>query len=226
MDSTPSQPPRTLFDKIWDAHVVSEEPGQGPLLYIDRHLVHEVTTPQPFAALKELGRRVRHPEATFGMVDHSVPTTPVGAYGKRSNVPVLDPARALQLATIECNAHESGIRFFGIDDPRNGIVHVAAPEQGITLPGMTMVCGDSHTSTHGAFGVLAFGIGTSEVEHVLATQCLRQSRPGTMEVRVEGILPAGCTAKDLALFILGQIGTNAGTGHGIEFTGSAIQALS
>jgi 3-isopropylmalate/(R)-2-methylmalate dehydratase large subunit len=176
--------------------------------------------------LRAASRRVRQPKATFGLVDHSIPTTPIGTYGRRSNVPVLEASRATQIAVMECNAREFGVVYFGIDDPRNGIEHVSAPEQGITLPGMTMVCGDSHTSTHGAFGVLAFGIGTSEVEHVLASQCLHQSRPGTMEVRVEGNLPTGCTAKDLALFILGQIGTNAGTGHSIEFTGSSIRALS
>lgn len=226
MDNNPSSQPRTLFAKIWDAHIVREEPGQGTLLYIDRHMLNEVTTPQPFASLRAAGRRVRHPEATFGLVDHSIPTTPIGNYGRRSKVPVLEDSRATQIAAMERNAREFGVVFFGIDDPRNGIEHVSAPEQGITLPGMTMVCGDSHTSTHGAFGVLAFGIGTSEVEHVLASQCLRQSRPGAMEVRIEGNLPTGCTAKDLALFVLGQIGTNAGTGRCIEFTGSAIRALS
>jgi 3-isopropylmalate/(R)-2-methylmalate dehydratase large subunit len=226
MNDTSSPHPRTLFAKIWDAHAISEEPGQGTLLYIDRHMLNEVTTPQPFASLRAAGRRVRQPEATFGLVDHSIPTTPIGNYGRRSNVPVLEASRSTQMATMERNAREFGVVYFGIDDPRNGIEHVSAPEQGITLPGMTMVCGDSHTSTHGAFGVLAFGIGTSEVEHVLASQCLHQSRPGVMEVRVEGSMPTGCTAKDLALFILGQIGTNAGTGHSIEFTGSSIRALS
>jgi 3-isopropylmalate/(R)-2-methylmalate dehydratase large subunit len=226
MNDSSSPHPRTLFAKIWDAHVISEEPDQGTLLYIDRHMLNEVTTPQPFASLRAAGRRVRRPEATFGLVDHSIPTTPLGPYGRRSNVPVLEISRATQIAVMERNAREFGVVYFGIDDPRNGIEHVSAPEQGITLPGMTMVCGDSHTSTHGAFGVLAFGIGTSEVKHVLASQCLRQSRPRTMEVRVEGMLPAGCTAKDLALFLLGQVGTDAGTGHSIEFTGSTIRALS
>ena len=218
--------PRTLFEKIWQAHVVREVPGQGTLLYIDRHLVHEVTTPQPFAALQAAGRRVRRPEVTFGMVDHSIPTTPVNFYGRRSRVPIPDTSAAVQVATMEHNATAFGIQFFSVDDPRNGIVHVVAPEQGITLPGMIIVCGDSHTATHGAFGTLAFGIGTSEVEHVLASQCLWQIKPKTMEVRVEGTLPPECTAKDLALFIIGQIGTGAGTGHCIEFTGSAICALS
>jgi 3-isopropylmalate/(R)-2-methylmalate dehydratase large subunit len=218
--------PQTLFEKIWEAHAVSEEPGQGTLLYIDRHLIHEVTSPQPFATLKAAGRRVRHPDATFAFIDHSIHTTPVGTHGKRSKIPILDADRALQVATLQHNAAEVGVHFFDLDDPRNGIIHVGPPEQGITLPGTTIVCGDSHTSTHGAFGALAFGIGTSEVEHVLATQCLHQKRPKTMEVRVEGTLPRGCTAKDLVLFITGQIGTGAGTGHCIEFTGSAIRALS
>ncbi len=218
--------PRTMFEKIWQAHVVREVSGQGTLLYIDRHLIHEVTSPQPFAALQAVGRRIRRPDTTFGMVDHSIPTTPVGSYGRRSQVPIHDPAAAVQVATMEHNVKASGIQFFSVDDPRNGIVHVVAPEQGITLPGTIIVCGDSHTSTLGAFGSLAFGIGTSEVEHVLVSQCLWQVKPKTMEVRVEGTLPAGCTAKDLALFIIGQIGASAGTGHCIEFTGSAIRALS
>lgn len=226
MNVSGSKRPRTLFEKIWDAHVVSEEEGQGTLLYIDRHLVHEVTSPQPFASLALAGRRVRRPAATFGVTDHSIPTTSVQQYGTRSQVPIPDASCALQVATLEKNARSFGIQFFSVDDVRNGIVHVTAPEQGITLPGMTIVCGDSHTSTHGAFGALAFGIGTSEVEHVLASQCLRQHRPATMEIRVEGTLPAGCTAKDLALYIIGQIGTARGTGHCIEFTGAAIRSLS
>ncbi|GCE45920.1 3-isopropylmalate/(R)-2-methylmalate dehydratase large subunit [Thermosporothrix hazakensis] len=218
--------PRTLFEKIWQAHVVREVAGQGTLLYIDRHLVHEVTSPQPFAALRSTGRKVRKPLATFGMIDHSIPTTPVAEYGSRSNVPIPDQSAAVQVKTMEQNAQSFNIQFFPINDVRNGIVHVVAPEQGITLPGTIIVCGDSHTSTHGAFGALAFGIGTSEVEHVLASQCLWQVKPKTMEVRVEGSLPAGCTAKDLALFIIGKIGTGAGTGHCVEFTGSAIRGLS
>ena len=217
---------RTLFEKVWEAHVVTEEPGLGTLLYIDRHLVHEVTSPQPFASLQATGRKVRCPDATFAVIDHSIHTTPVGSYGKRSNIPILDTNRALQVATLQRNAIETGLHFFDLDDKRNGIIHVASPEQGIILPGTTVVCGDSHTATHGAFGALAFGIGTSEVEHVLATQCLRQSRPKTMGIRVEGTLPRGCTAKDLVLFIIGQIGTQAGTGYCIEFMGSAIRALS
>lgn len=218
--------PRTMFEKIWEAHVVREMAGQGTLLYIDRHLIHEVTTPQPFAALQAAGRSLRRPDRTFGMVDHSIPTTPVGAYARRSQVPTPDAQAAVQIATMEQNARATGVQFFSVDDPRNGIVHVVAPEQGITLPGSIIVCGDSHTSTHGAFGVLAFGIGTSEVEHVMASQCLWQVKPKTMEVRIEGTLPPGCTAKDLVLFIIGQIGTGAGTGHCIEFTGSVIRGLS
>jgi 3-isopropylmalate/(R)-2-methylmalate dehydratase large subunit len=218
--------PRTLFEKIWESHVVREEPGQATLIYIDRHLTHEVTSPQAFEGLRVTGRRIRRPDLTFGLIDHSIPTTPLGNYGKRSNVPVIDKESALQIATMEQNAAEFGINFFGIDDTRNGIVHVTAPEQGITLPGTTIVCGDSHTSTHGAFGALAFGIGTSEVEHVLASQCLLQMKPKTMEVRVEGVLPPGCTAKDIVLYIIGEIGTGGGTGYAIEFTGSAIRALS
>jgi len=221
-----AQQPRTMFEKIWEAHVVRDEPGQSTLLYIDRHLVHEVTSPQAFEGLKVSGRKVRRPDATFGMVDHSIPTTPLGNYGKRSNVPVVDNESAIQMITMGQNAADFGINFFNIDDLRNGIVHVTAPEQGITLPGMTIVCGDSHTATHGAFGSLAFGIGTSEVEHVLASQCLLQTRAKTMEIRVDGELPFGCTAKDIVLYIIGKIGTGGGTGYVIEYTGSAIRALS
>ncbi|QBD83098.1 3-isopropylmalate dehydratase large subunit [Ktedonosporobacter rubrisoli] len=218
--------PRTMFAKIWDAHVVREDQEQGSLLYIDRHLLNEVSSPQAFSALKLANRAIRRPDATFGAADHSIPTTPIGKYGKRSLVPVVDSQGALQIATMQRNAIEAGVHFFQVDDARNGIVHVIAPEQGITQPGLTIVCGDSHTSTHGAFGVLAFGIGTSEVEQVLASQCLWQKRPKAMEVRIEGKLPVGCTAKDLALSIIGKLGTGCGTGHCIEFTGSAIRALS
>src|SRR5664280_2376502 len=181
---------RTLAEKVWDAHVVRRAEGEPDLLYIDRHLVHEVTSPQAFEGLRLAGRRVRRPEATFAVLDHNVPTTGRG-------LPIRDANSALQVATLERNAAECGITLFGMSDIRQGIVHVTAPEQGITLPGMTIVCGDSHTATHGAFGALAFGIGTSEVEHVLATQCLQQDRPRTMEVRVVGDLPVGSTAKDL-----------------------------
>ncbi len=211
--------PKTLFEKIWDAHVVQELEGGRALLYIDRHLVHEVTSPQAFDGLRLAGRRVRRPDLTFAVLDHNVPT-----YGR--GLPIRMPDSALQIATLQRNAQEFGITLFDMSDPRQGIVHVIAPEQGLTLPGLTVVCGDSHTSTHGAFGALAFGIGTSEVEHVLATQTLLQARPKTMEVRVEGELPAGSTAKDLMLAIIGTIGTGGGTGHVIEYTGPAIRALS
>ncbi|HWE62717.1 MAG TPA: 3-isopropylmalate dehydratase large subunit [Chloroflexota bacterium] len=211
--------PKTMFDKIWDAHVVRERPGERTILYIDRHLVHEVTSPQAFEGLRLAGRRVRRPDRTFAVLDHNVPTTGRG-------LPIREPNSALQVATLERNAAEFDITLFGMDDVRQGIVHVTGPEQGITLPGMTIVCGDSHTSTHGAFGALAFGIGTSEVEHVLATQCLQQDRPRTMEVRVEGTLPRGSTAKDLMLAIIGAIGINGGNGHVIEYTGQSIRDLS
>ncbi|GCE10895.1 3-isopropylmalate dehydratase large subunit [Tengunoibacter tsumagoiensis] len=218
--------PQTMFEKIWNAHVVRKIEGQGALLYIDRHLIHEVTSPQPFAALREAGRKVHRPELTFGMVDHSIPTTPIRAYGRRSLIPIPDKQAEVQVGVMDRNSRAAGIQFFSVDDPRNGIVHVVAPEQGLTLPGTIIVCGDSHTSTLGAFGLLAFGIGTSEVEHVLASQCLWQVKPKTMEVRIEGELPSGCTAKDLALFIMGQIGAAGGTGHCIEFTGPVIRSLS
>jgi 3-isopropylmalate/(R)-2-methylmalate dehydratase large subunit len=218
--------PRTLFEKIWQAHVVQEIAGQGTLLYIDRHFIHEVTSPQPFAALQNARRRVRQPYSTFGMVDHSIPTTPVSSYGRRSQVPILDPSASVQVATMERNSRAFGIEFFSVDDPRNGIVHVVAPEQGITLPGTVIVCGDSHTSTHGAFGAFAFGIGTSEVEHVLATQCLLQKKPKTMNIRIEGTLDSGVTAKDVALAVIGKLGTGIGTDHVIEFSGSTVRNLS
>jgi 3-isopropylmalate/(R)-2-methylmalate dehydratase large subunit len=211
--------PKTMFDKIWDAHIVRETAGERTILYIDRHLVHEVTSPQAFEGLRLTGRKVRRPDATFAVLDHNVPTVNRG-------LPIREPNSALQVATMERNAAEFGITLFGMKDVRQGIVHVTGPEQGITLPGMTIVCGDSHTSTHGAFGALAFGIGTSEVEHVLATQCLQQDRPKTMEVRVDGALPPASTAKDLMLAIIGAIGTNGGNGHVIEYTGEAIRALS
>ncbi|WP_447971947.1 3-isopropylmalate dehydratase large subunit [Nitrospira sp. Kam-Ns4a] len=210
---------KTLFDKIWEAHVVREEPDGTVLLYIDRHLVHEVTSPQAFEGLRLAGRRVRRPRATLAVPDHNVPTT-----DRRFGI--ADPVSAKQVKALEDNCQEFGIPFFGMNDVRQGIVHVIGPEQGFTLPGMTIVCGDSHTSTHGAFGALAFGIGTSEVEHVLATQCLLQTRPKTMEIRVEGALPPHCTAKDVILAIIGKIGTAGGTGHVVEYTGSAIRALS
>ncbi|MFO0778927.1 MAG: 3-isopropylmalate dehydratase large subunit [Nitrospira sp.] len=210
---------KTLFDKIWESHVVREEPDGTTLLYIDRQLVHEVTSPQAFEGLKLAGRRPRRPAATLAVPDHNVPTTD-------RKLPIADHISAKQIQTLEGNCRNFGITFFGMDDIRQGVVHVIGPEQGFTLPGTTIVCGDSHTSTHGAFGALAFGIGTSEVEHVLATQCLVQKRPKTMEVRVEGTLSDRCSAKDIILAIIGKIGTAGGTGYVIEYTGSAIRALS
>src|SRR5678809_408714 len=210
---------QTLFDKIWDSHVVRAEPDGTTLLYIDRQLVHEVTSPQAFEGLKLSNRRPRRPGATLAVPDHNVPTTD-------RTMGIADPLSAKQIRTLEENCHDFGIMLFGMNDIRQGVVHVIGPEQGFTLPGTTIVCGDSHTSTHGAFGALAFGIGTSEVEHVLATQCLVQKRPKTMEVRVEGVLPALCSAKDVILAIIGKIGTAGGTGYVIEYTGSVIRGLS
>jgi 3-isopropylmalate/(R)-2-methylmalate dehydratase large subunit len=211
--------PRTLYDKIWDAHLVHEAPDGTCLIYIDRHLVHEVTSPQAFEGLRLAGRRVRAPEKTLAVVDHNVPTT------DRSKG-IDDPESALQVATLAENAREFGIEYYNERDRRQGIVHVVGPEQGFTLPGTTIVCGDSHTSTHGAFGALAHGIGTSEVEHVLATQTLIQKKAKNMLVRVDGTLPEGVTAKDIILAIIGEIGTAGGTGHVIEYAGEAIQSLS
>ena len=210
--------PRTIIEKIWDDHVVSEDQGTV-LLYIDRQLVHEVTSPQAFEGLRLAGRKVRRPDLTFAVPDHNVPTT------DRSHG-ITDPVSALQVNTLEKNARDFGVTYFSMNDPRQGIVHVIAPEQGITLPGLTIVCGDSHTATHGAFGALAFGIGTSEVEHVLATQTLSQTRPRTMEIRIEGTPAPGVTPKDLILAVIGKIGTAGGTGHILEFTGAAVRALS
>jgi 3-isopropylmalate/(R)-2-methylmalate dehydratase large subunit len=210
---------QTLFDKIWEQHIVREEPDGTTLLYIDRHLVHEVTSPQAFEGLRVAGRPLRRPGAALAVPDHNVPTTD-------RKLGIADPISAKQIQTLEENCTEAGITFFGMSDRRQGIVHVIGPEQGFTLPGMTIVCGDSHTSTHGAFGALAFGIGTSEVEHVLATQCLLQKRPKTMEIRVSGALSNRCSAKDIILAIIGKIGTAGGTGHVIEYTGPAIRALS
>ena len=210
---------QTLFDKIWESHVVRAEPDGTTLLYIDRQLVHEVTSPQAFEGLKLSGRRPRRPGATLAVPDHNVPTTD-------RTVGIADPLSAKQIQTLEENCRDYSITLFGMNDIRQGVVHVIGPEQGFTLPGTTIVCGDSHTSTHGAFGSLAFGIGTSEVEHVLATQCLVQKRPKTMEVRVDGVLSDRCSAKDVILAIIGKIGTAGGTGYVIEYTGSAIRALS
>src|SRR5688500_10550346 len=211
--------PRTLYDKIWDDHLVDAQPDGTALLYIDRHLVHEVTSPQAFEGLRLAGRRVRAPEKTLAVVDHNVPTT-----DRRHGID--DPESALQVATLARNAADFGIEYYSELDRRQGIVHIVGPEQGFTLPGMTIVCGDSHTSTHGAFGALAHGIGTSEVEHVLATQTLIQKKAKNMLVRVDGKLPDGVTAKDIILAIIGEIGTAGGTGYVIEYAGEAIRALS
>jgi 3-isopropylmalate/(R)-2-methylmalate dehydratase large subunit len=210
---------KTLFDKIWESHVVYEEPGKPTLLYIDLHLVHEVTAPQAFEGLRLSGRGVRRPELTFATMDHNVPT------GDRS-LPIEDPISAKQIETLRKNCKEYDITLFDLKSPYQGIVHVIGPELGLTKPGMTIVCGDSHTSTHGAFGALAFGIGTSEVEHVLATQCLWQTRPKVFEVRVEGRRSRGVTAKDIILSIIGHIGTAGATGTVVEYRGEAIEVLS
>jgi 3-isopropylmalate/(R)-2-methylmalate dehydratase large subunit len=210
--------PRTLFDKIWDDHVVERLEDETCLLYIDRHLVHEVTSPQAFEGLRASGRRVRAPQSTIAVVDHNVPTS-----DRRNGIK--EPESRLQVETLEENVAEFGVPFFPVLDPRQGIVHIIGPEQGISLPGMTIVCGDSHTSTHGAMGALAFGIGTSEVEHVLATQTLLQKPAKNMLVEVNGTLPPGCTAKDVVLAIIGKIGTAGGTGHVIEYAGPVIRAL-
>jgi 3-isopropylmalate/(R)-2-methylmalate dehydratase large subunit len=211
--------PRTLFDKIWDNHLVDRQDDGTCILYIDRHLVHEVTSPQAFEGLRTAGRKVRRPEMTLAVADHNVPTT------DRSQG-IADEESRIQVDTLATNARDFGVTYFGMDDVRQGIVHVIGPEQGFTLPGMTIVCGDSHTSTHGAFGALAFGIGTSEVEHVLATQTLIQRPAKNMLIQVDGDLPVGVTAKDIVLAIIGRIGTAGGTGHVIEYAGSAIRALS
>ena len=210
---------KTLYDKLWDAHVVRHNDDGTALLYIDRHLVHEVTSPQAFEGLRLASRKVWRIDANLATADHNVPTTD-RARG------IADPVSRLQVETLDQNCHDYGITEFGMHDARQGIVHVIGPEQGATLPGMTVVCGDSHTSTHGAFGALAFGIGTSEVEHVLATQCLILKKAKNMRVRVEGKLPSGITAKDIVLAIIGKIGTAGGTGHAIEFAGEAIGQLS
>jgi 3-isopropylmalate/(R)-2-methylmalate dehydratase large subunit len=211
--------PRTLYDKIWDDHVVDQQDDGTCLLYIDRHLVHEVTSPQAFEGLRMTGRQVRQPHKTLAVVDHNVPTS------DRSHG-IEDPEAATQVAALAQNAKDFGVEYYNELDTRQGIVHVVGPEQGFTLPGMTIVCGDSHTSTHGAFGSLAHGIGTSEVEHVLATQTLIQKKAKNMRVTVDGQLPAGVTAKDIILAIIGEIGTAGGTGHVIEYAGEAIRSLS
>ena len=213
--------PKTMFEKIWDAHIVREVPGESTILYIDRHLVHEATSAQAFAGLRLAGIQVRRPTATIAVVDHMIPTA-VG----RKMLDVVDQESTLCITTMEQNARDFQLTLFDMNDERQGIVHIIGPEQGISLPGMTIVCGDSHTSTHGALGALAIGIGTSEVEHVLATQCLLQQRPKTMNIHVEGTLAPGVTAKDLALAVIGELGTGVGNGHVIEFSGSTIRNLS
>ena len=211
--------PRTLYDKIWDDHLVDQQPDGTCLLYIDRHLVHEVTSPQAFEGLRTSGRKVRAPEKTLAVVDHNIPTSD-------RNLPNPDPESAEQIRVMAENAHDFGIEYFDERDRRQGIVHIIGPEQGFTLPGTTIVCGDSHTATHGAFGALAHGIGTSEVEHVLATQTLIQKKSKNMRVTVDGKLPHGVTAKDIILAIIGEIGMAGGTGYSLEYAGEAIRALS
>ncbi|MDG2184450.1 MAG: 3-isopropylmalate dehydratase large subunit [Mariniblastus sp.] len=211
--------PRTLFEKIWDQHVVYEEPGQQTLLYIDLHLIHEVTSPQAFEGLRLAGRKLRRPEKTVGTQDHNVPTTD-------RSLPIVDTVSRQQIETLRKNCQEFDVRLYDLDSPQQGIVHVIGPELGLTQPGMTIVCGDSHTSTHGAFGALAFGIGTSEVEHVMATQTLAQLRPKTCEIRINGSLGRGVTSKDLILYLIGKLTTAGGTGYVIEYTGQAIRELS
>ncbi len=211
--------PRTLFDKIWDNHLVNVQEDGTCLLYIDRHLVHEVTSPQAFEGLANAGRKVRRPDATLAVPDHNVPTTQRGGYIEN------DESR-IQVETLQKNCKDFGVPLFDVDDIRQGVVHIIGPEQGFTLPGTTIVCGDSHTATHGAFGALAFGIGTSEVEHVLATQTLLQAPLKNMRITVDGALPEGCTAKDLVLALIGKIGTAGGTGYVIEYAGQAIRDLS
>jgi 3-isopropylmalate/(R)-2-methylmalate dehydratase large subunit len=216
--------PQTLFEKIWDAHVVAPESTDTPaVLYVDLHLVHEVTSPQAFTELRERGLTPRRPDRMLATLDHSTPTLPAGADGER---PYANAEARAQVAQLEANCREFGIDLHGWDSADRGIVHVIGPELGATQPGMTIVCGDSHTSTHGAFGALAFGIGTTEVGHVMATQCLLQRRPKTLAIHVDGALPKGVGAKDLILHIIGQIGVDGGTGHVIEYRGPAIEALS
>ncbi|HJQ96400.1 MAG TPA: 3-isopropylmalate dehydratase large subunit [Acidimicrobiia bacterium] len=210
---------KTLFEKVWDSHLVRSADGEPDLLYVDMHLIHEVTSPQAFDSLRMQGRKVRRPDLTLATIDHGVPTA-------NRELGITDPMSKIQIDALIRNCEEFGVTLFGLDDPRSGIVHIIGPEQGITQPGMLMVCGDSHTSTHGAFGALAFGIGTSEVEHVLATQTLPQDRPKAMAIRVEGELPTGVTPKDVILGVIATIGTDGATGHVIEYMGSTIATLS
>ena len=217
--ATNGSKPRTLHDKIWDDHLVDEQPDGTCLLYIDRHLVHEVTSPQAFEGLRTSGRKVHAPEKTLAVVDHNVPTS-------NRKLPNPDPESAEQIAVLAQNAKDFGIEYFDEFDKRQGIVHIIGPEQGFTLPGTTIVCGDSHTATHGAFGALAYGIGTSEVEHVLATQTLIQKKSKNMRAVVDNKLPPGVTAKDIILAIIGEIGTAGGTGYALEYAGEAIRSIS
>ncbi|MBN1122119.1 MAG: 3-isopropylmalate dehydratase large subunit [Anaerolineae bacterium] len=221
MNSTTNQnsQPQTLFDKVWNDHIVAQEPDAPAVLYIDLHLVHEVTSPQAFSGLRARGLSVRRPDKTFATMDHSTPTTP-------PDVPIADALAAAQIEQLRVNAGEFGITLYDLTSEQRGIVHVIGPELGLTQPGKTIVCGDSHTATHGAFGALAFGIGTSEVEHVLATQCLLQNKPKTCKVQIDGSLGAGVTAKDIILGLIAQIGTGGGTGHVFEYCGEAIRSLS
>src|SRR5438874_11841216 len=211
-------PKRTLAEKVWDAHVVRSAEGEPDLLYIDLHLVHEVTSPQAFDGLRLAGRSVRRPDLTIATEDHNTPTDNLFT--------IADPVSRTQIETLRKNCADFGIKLHSLGDAEQGIVHVLGPQVGLTQPGLTIVCGDSHTATHGAFGALAFGIGTREVEHVLATQTLPQARPGTMAVNVDGTLPRGVTAKDVILAIIGRVGTGGGIGHIVEYRGSAIRALS
>ncbi len=210
--------PRTLFDKIWDVHIVAQEPDSPAVLYVDLHLVHEVTSPQAFQGLRERGLHVRRPDKTFATLDHSIPTDGV--------FPIADAIAAKQIEQMEANCRDFSVQLFGLNDARRGIIHVIGPELGLTQPGMTLICGDSHTATHGALGALAFGVGTSEVEHVLATQCLLQYKPKSMLVRIDGVLSRGVTSKDIILALIAKIGISGGTGHVIEYAGSAVRALS
>src|SRR5208283_3693021 len=212
--------PKTLFEKVWEQHVVVEPEGEPTLIYIDLQLVHEVTSPQAFEGLRLAGRKVRRPDRTIATVDHNVPTT------KEGRLHIVDQIAAKQIAALRRNCEDFGIELFDVDSRDQGIVHVIGPELGFTKPGMTITCGDSHTSTHGAFGALAFGTGTSEAEHVLATQTMPQSKPKTFRIAVEGALPRGVTAKDVILAIIGKIGTDGATGCAIEYAGSAIRGLS
>ncbi|NQU65877.1 MAG: 3-isopropylmalate dehydratase large subunit [SAR324 cluster bacterium] len=210
---------KTLYEKIWDSHLVVSKPGTVPILYVDRHLVHEVTSPQAFEGLRQSKRRIRHPEKIVATLDHCIPT-------RKRHLPIADPIAAQQVETLKQNCREHNLKLFDLSNPAQGIIHVIAPEQGFIMPGMVIVCGDSHTSTHGAFGALAFGIGTSEVEHVFATQTMQQNKSETMRVHFEGDLPTLSTAKDMTLAVIGKIGTAGGTGFVIEYTGEAIRRLS